>query len=153
MTIPSERWFNRMNKLFVENKLEENPTLKLKYGRRYGKFKEFCFNVMDKFGWQDIEEIQREFDNETFYGLKFQRISEKNIRKWKKISKFVFERDQYTCRYCKRVGGVLEVDHVIPFSKGGSDDLDNLVTSCRTCNRQKKNKTVAEFINWRKLNE
>lgn len=153
MARPTQIWYARMNKLFVKEKLRKNSYLKLKYEDKYSKFQEFCFIVMDSFGWQDIEDIQQEFDNETFYGLAFQRLSEKNVKKWKKISKVVFERDNYTCRYCKKVGGILEVDHVIPFSKGGSDNLDNLVTSCRTCNRQKKDKTVKEFINWRKLNE
>lgn len=48
----------------------------------------------------------------------------------------VFERDGFTCQYC---GGqppavVLQVDHVVPVSKGGGDGLDNLVASCADCN-------------------
>lgn len=30
-----------------------------------------------------------------------------------------------------------EIDHVIPESRGGSGDVDNLVLACRTCNRKK----------------
>jgi FKBP-type peptidyl-prolyl cis-trans isomerase (trigger factor) len=57
----------------------------------------------------------------------------------------VFERDNYTCCYCGKRGGKLEVDHKIPVSKGGSDEIDNLATSCRLCNRQKKDKSIDEF--------
>ena len=51
----------------------------------------------------------------------------------------VFRRDKYVCQYCGACGpGVeLEVDHVIPVSKGGTDNIDNLKTSCFNCNRGK----------------
>ena len=49
----------------------------------------------------------------------------------------VFRRDRFTCRMCKRAGGVLEVDHVVPKYHGGSDLLHNLQTLCADCNRGK----------------
>lgn len=51
----------------------------------------------------------------------------------------VFKRDLFTCRYCgkKSPEAILEVDHVIPLSGGGTDDMDNLVTACYECNRGK----------------
>lgn len=52
----------------------------------------------------------------------------------------VFDRDGYKCRYCGRTPEdsiILEVDHVIPISKGGGDVMENLVTSCFECNRGK----------------
>lgn len=72
-----------------------------------------------------------------------------NVKEWKRISKAVFKRDNYTCQYCGKVGGKLEVDHIFPFSKGGSDNLDNLTTSCQKCNRQKRDKSVDDFLKWR----
>lgn len=51
----------------------------------------------------------------------------------------VFNRDGFTCQYCgqqpPRV--VLEVDHMVPVSSGGSDHLENLTTACFDCNRGK----------------
>lgn len=70
----------------------------------------------------------------------------KNIFWWIGVRKIVFKRDNYTCTYCGVMADKLECDHVIPLSKGGSNDMDNLTTACRTCNRQKKDKSVAEFI-------
>lgn len=78
------------------------------------------------------------------------RLQDKNNKLWKEIVKQVFLRDNYTCQYCGKVGGKLEADHIIPFSKGGTDDMDNLVTACRKCNRQKRDKSVEEFLKWRK---
>lgn len=51
----------------------------------------------------------------------------------------VFKRDGFICRYCGRKTPqvILEVDHVIPSSKGGVDEIENLVTSCFDCNRGK----------------
>nr|DAH03873.1 MAG TPA: protein of unknown function DUF4373 [Caudoviricetes sp.] len=72
-----------------------------------------------------------------------------NVKEWKRISKAVFKRDNYTCQYCGKVGGKLEVDHIFPFSKGGSDSLENLTTSCQKCNRQKRDKSVDDFLKWR----
>jgi len=48
----------------------------------------------------------------------------------------VFKRDRFTCLYCgRRVPEViLQVDHVVPVSAGGTDDPENLLTSCEECN-------------------
>ena len=52
----------------------------------------------------------------------------------------VFKRDNYTCVECgarKSDGATLHVDHKIPVSKGGTDELDNLQTLCSDCNLNK----------------
>ena len=52
----------------------------------------------------------------------------------------VFKRDNYTCVECgarKDDGATLHVDHIVPVSKGGSDELDNLQTLCSDCNLNK----------------
>lgn len=48
----------------------------------------------------------------------------------------VLQRDGFRCRYCGNgpEDVRLHVDHVHPKSKGGSDELDNLVTACSDCN-------------------
>lgn len=53
----------------------------------------------------------------------------------------VLKRDGFTCAYCGRTPPtvILEVDHIEPVSKGGSNDQDNLITSCFDCNRGKTN--------------
>ena len=44
-------------------------------------------------------------------------------------------RDNYKCKCCGLKKGTLEVHHIIYKSKGGSDDLDNLITLCRKCHK------------------
>ena len=58
---------------------------------------------------------------------------------WKKIRLQVLRRDAYTCAYCGDVAD--QVDHVYPKSKGGADELDNLVAACKRCNYAKRDKT------------
>ena len=55
----------------------------------------------------------------------------------------VFARDSWTCQYCGTTSH-LTVDHVIPRSRGGHSDWDNIVTSCAPCNRRKGNRTPVE---------
>jgi 5-methylcytosine-specific restriction endonuclease McrA len=51
----------------------------------------------------------------------------------------VLHRDQQRCVLCGRSSGEvsLEVAHIIPFSQGGNNDLDNLQTLCQDCHRDK----------------
>jgi len=51
----------------------------------------------------------------------------------------IFKRDSFTCRYCGRSTPdvTLQVDHVNPVANGGTNDDDNLVTSCVECNAGK----------------
>ncbi len=52
----------------------------------------------------------------------------------------VFERDEYRCVTCGDYHN-LTVDHVVPESKGGPTELDNLQTMCRSCNSKKGTRT------------
>lgn len=62
----------------------------------------------------------------------------------KKIRFEVFKRDSFKCQYCGSVPPivVLEVDHIMPVSKDGTDEIDNLITSCFDCNRGKSNREL-----------
>lgn len=59
-----------------------------------------------------------------------------NGARWTGIRSLVLERDGYRCRRCGRTG-YLEVDHITPVQRGGSDDLVNLQSLCRGCHRRK----------------
>lgn len=55
-------------------------------------------------------------------------------------------RDGSCCHYCKRYKGKLTVDHKIPRSKGGSNDISNLVLACYDCNREKGSKDYDKYV-------
>ncbi len=56
---------------------------------------------------------------------------------------FLFARDEYHCQYCGRHKSDLGYresltrDHVVPKSRGGGNDWENVVTACSRCNRAK----------------
>lgn len=51
------------------------------------------------------------------------------------------------CRYCgqKLKPKTATLDHVLPLSRGGSDDPENLVLACHPCNQCKGNRTPLEW--------
>jgi len=68
----------------------------------------------------------------------------RDVHRRKITRKAVLARDAYTCQYCGREAGGLTVDHVIPRSRGGRSDWDNIVASCAPCNRKKGNRLPRE---------
>lgn len=60
-----------------------------------------------------------------------------------KLRDFVFSRSNGKCSYCGEKAA--EIDHIIPRSKGGTDSVNNLTASCRTCNEKKSNLSLKEF--------
>lgn len=59
----------------------------------------------------------------------------------------VLERDRFTCKLCgrspARIASLgLEVDHVVPYSRGGETEMDNLQTLCKECNRGKADSMI-----------
>lgn len=64
----------------------------------------------------------------------------------KKIRFELFKRDNFKCQYCGASAPdvILEPDHIHPVSKGGDNDLMNLITSCYDCNRGKGARTIQD---------
>lgn len=56
------------------------------------------------------------------------------------------ERDGgWFCAYCHEpLNGTYHVDHVYPASKGGSDNLENLVLACPPCNWSKNDQVISQ---------
>jgi 5-methylcytosine-specific restriction endonuclease McrA len=59
---------------------------------------------------------------------------------------FLLERAKYKCVYCDAVDVPLEIEHIIPRSKGGSDSIKNLTVACTKCNQKKSNQDIKEFL-------
>ena len=61
------------------------------------------------------------------------------------VREYLLEKWQRTCAYCKAKNVPLEVEHIVPRSRGGSNRITNLALSCRKCNQAKGNQTAEEF--------
>jgi len=61
------------------------------------------------------------------------------------VKEYLLDRWGRTCAYCGKTDVPLEVEHIVPKSRGGTDRVSNLTISCRTCNLKKGNQTAEEF--------
>lgn len=72
--------------------------------------------------------------------LGYDRLPRRSVR----FSRYnIYLRDRHSCQYCGRrlSRGELNLDHVIPRSRGGASTWDNVVCSCHRCNRIKGGRT------------
>lgn len=63
-----------------------------------------------------------------------------NTKAWQVLRLTALERDRWLCQECLRQGiytSATDVDHIVPRSLGGSDDLENLQSLCRDCHKRK----------------
>lgn len=69
-------------------------------------------------------------------------------REWREI----LVRHGNRCAYCGKsaaeLGRRLEMDHVVPIAKGGTNDASNVVPACRSCNARKGAKVVERAARW-----
>lgn len=84
---------------------------------------------------------------------------------YKKLRNQVLEKTNGKCWYCGKkltikaivsspvyakqdTTAYFSIDHIDPQFRNGSDDLHNLVPSCRSCNSSKKYKTLEDYREW-----
>jgi 5-methylcytosine-specific restriction endonuclease McrA len=61
------------------------------------------------------------------------------------VREYLLEKWGRKCAYCGKTGVPLEVEHIVPKIRGGSDRVSNLTLACRSCNQKKGSRTAAEF--------
>lgn len=61
------------------------------------------------------------------------------------VREYLLEKFNRRCCYCGKTDVRLEIEHIMPKSRGGSDRVSNLCLACRPCNQRKGNRTAAEF--------
>ncbi len=95
--------------------------------------------------YDELLELYKEWEN----GKKYE-VTKRQERKIMNddIRYNVLKRDNFTCQKCgitSKDGAKLEVDHIIPLSKGGKTVMSNLQTLCDRCNSGKSDKTKEDF--------
>jgi 5-methylcytosine-specific restriction endonuclease McrA len=61
------------------------------------------------------------------------------------VREYLLEKWGPKCAYCSKTNIPLQIEHIIPRSRGGSDRVANLTLACKGCNQRKDNRTAAEF--------
>ena len=62
------------------------------------------------------------------------------------VKEYLLEKWQRSCSYCDKKYVPLEIDHIVPKSKGDSDRVSNLTLSCRKCNEKKDSQRLVDFL-------
>lgn len=65
----------------------------------------------------------------------------------KTLKKYIYERDNKKCLFCDKelLFHQISLDHYYPKSKKGSDDVFNIVLSCKKCNKYKESKVPFNY--------
>jgi 5-methylcytosine-specific restriction endonuclease McrA len=61
------------------------------------------------------------------------------------LREYLLHKWQRKCAYCQAEGIPLQIEHLVPKSRRGSDRASNLTLACEPCNRRKGNQTAEEF--------
>ncbi len=61
------------------------------------------------------------------------------------VREYVLQKWQRRCSYCGASGLPLQLEHIVPNARGGSDRVTNLALACEPCNRRKGKQTAKEF--------
>lgn len=62
------------------------------------------------------------------------------------VREYLLEKWGRKCVYCGTENVPLEVEHIQPRSKGGSDRISNLTLACHSCNQSKGNQDIQDFL-------
>ena len=107
--------------------------------------------------WLPIREIiveSAKFDtqklqNPEIFGVEYQRDELTGCE----VREYLLEKWGRKCAYCGKENVPLEVDHVVPKSRGGTDRVSNLTFTCREGNQTKGNKLLQEWLEELKRSE
>jgi len=61
------------------------------------------------------------------------------------VREYLLEKWRRKCAYCHATDRPLEIEHITPKSRGGSNRVSNLTVACHKCNQRKGSQTAAEF--------
>lgn len=62
------------------------------------------------------------------------------------IREYLLEKWKRQCAYCKAQNTPLQIDHMVPRSRGGADRVSNLTLACQSCNQKKGNQPLEDFL-------
>lgn len=86
----------------------------------------------------DLHSIQ---NGTQLYGIQYQQGTLQGYE----VREYLLEKFHRACVYCGITNVPLEIEHIIPKSQGGTNQISNLTLACNTCNTNKGTKTAREF--------
>lgn len=84
----------------------------------------------------------QQLENPEISGLEYQQGELQGYE----IREYLLEKFERKCVYCGEANTQLQIEHIHPKSKGGSDRLSNLTIACPQCNQNKGNQDIKDFL-------
>lgn len=84
---------------------------------------------------------QHKMQNPDISGIEYQQGKLQGYE----VREYLLEKWQHKCAYCGETDIPLEIEHIVPKSRGGSNRVSNLTIACHECNQSKGNQTAEEF--------
>ena len=115
------------------------------YVKNFGGWRNALESFINYINQENEDDKENNIDISVAYDKKLKAIKKRSQRNITERLRFrILLRDGFTCRKCGRSplnshGVELHVDHIIPWSKGGETEPDNLETKCNKCNLGKGN--------------
>ena len=145
LKVPLKKYCEYQNIIFESEKISRNYKFKvviyINYKSKKGKVKKSIYKVYYADEFLNVKEKFNEIKNSDRLYVISSRIERNKMSDSLRYD--VFTRDHNKCCICgrgKNDGVILEVDHIVPVSKGGKTVMNNLQTLCDRCNRGKSNK-------------
>ena len=117
------------------------------------------YSQYDFSGWEEVSQYRDEFEPDKHRWVQsvrmrilvpvIVRLRDFDLKRKRKVRfsrRNIYARDHYRCQYCgkKFRSEELNLDHILPRSRGGKTTWENIVACCLSCNRHKDNRTPKE---------
>ena len=99
------------------------------------------WTMLDSFSMELVSFDSQKMMNPDIQGQEYQRGTLFGTE----VRAYLMHKWDGKCAYCGKAGK-LEVEHVHPRSRGGSNSVNNLVVACRSCNESKGKQPLTEFL-------
>lgn len=152
------RRVRRLKRIMSKRCREENPAYYKQYRLEHKEhYREYIKNYMRKWRKKHPRKTKQHMNNcykknpiPFFEGAARRRARKQNAEGSHRYAEWLtlLEKCGYRCHYCQKLLTVRTAtrDHLIPLSRGGSDDIGNITPACRYCNGSKGTKTHDEYI-------
>ena len=101
---------------------------------------EYCWDSFEPTTYNQkycSKECKQKLDSERRQKIRNEAIVEGTTKSYLKLRFMVLRRDGFRCQYCGKTAQdniKLHIDHVKPKNRGGTYEIDNLITACKECN-------------------
>lgn len=98
--------------------------------------------------WKKLNPEKARLNKRVYQSRRRKRIASSPISYTVKDVEIQYKAQNCRCWWClKPLNGKYDIDHVIPLSRGGTNDPRNIVLACEFCNSSKHNKLPGEWCN------